>query len=487
MFQHIELSIHYLTTLPMKNIYILSLLLLTFSLKAQETWTLQQCMDYAETHNSQLQKIKNNELLFNQIVLQAKGAMLPSINASASQNYNFGRSIDPFTNVYVNQQVRSNNFNVNGSLVLFNGFLLQNTLKQSKDDVAAAQQDIEQYRLDMSISIVQAYVSILMNEEIIENSKRQALTTKEVYDRMNSLKESGVVTKSSALDVYAQWKTEEATVIQSKNNLDLSYLNLGLLLQLADPMAIRIAKPTDLLDKNKMAYSNPDEAMKNVIDQIPQLKSLEYKKESTTHAYYASKGRYYPRITLNGSLGTIYSTSGKVVTGQQFTGTKVIGVTQTGNDNVLTNTYATTLSDKAYGMQLKDNYSKFIGATLSIPILNGLQVRTTVHRNHIAMTQADLDYTIAKVSLQRTIYTAFYQASGSQSKLSALNESYSATQESFRNAEKRLDGGIITSVEFNQIKNTLSQSQSNLVQAKYDFIFKNAILDIYSGQPVNIQ
>ena len=214
---------------------------------------------------------------------------------------------------------------------------------------------------------------------------------------------------------------------------------------------------------------------------------MEYKKQSAAHAYYASKGRYYPRLTLNGSLGTIYSTSGKVVTGQQLTGTRVIGVTQTGNDNVLTNTYVTTLSDKAFGLQLQDNYSKFIGVTLSIPILNGLQVRTNVHRNQIQMTQADLDYTIAKISLQRTIYTAYYQASGSQSKLSALNESYSASQESFRNAEKRLDGGIITSVEFNQIKNTFSQSQSSLVQAKYDFIFKNAILDIYSGQPVIIQ
>jgi outer membrane protein len=471
----------------MKNVTVLFLLLLTFSLKAQEIWTLQQCIDYAEAHNSQLEKIKNNELLSNQNVLQSKGSFLPSINGSAAQNYNFGRSIDPFTNVYVNQQVRSNNFNVSGSMVLFNGFLLQNSLKQSKDDVASAKQDIEQYRLDLSISILQAYVSIIMNEEMLENAKRQALTTQEVYGRISRLKESGVVAKSGALDVYAQWKTEEATVIQSKNNLDLSYLNLGLLLQLTDPMSIRIAKPTNLLDKNQLVYSNPDEVMQHVIEQIPQLKNLEYKKQSATHTYYASKGRYYPKLSLNGSLGTIYSTSGKVATGQQFAGTKIIGVTQTGNDNVITNTYVTTLTDKPFDQQLKDNYSKFIGVTLSIPILNGLQVRTSVHRNQIAMTQADLDYTIAKVNLQRTIYTAYYQASGSQSKLSALNESYAATQESFRNAEKRLDGGIITSVEFNQIKNTFSQSQSNLVQAKYDFIFKNAILDIYSGQPVTIQ
>jgi outer membrane protein len=258
-------------------------------------------------------------------------------------------------------------------------------------------------------------------------------------------------------------------------------------LELTDPMSIRIAKPIQLLEKNQLSYSSPEEVMALVVDQIPQLRSLEYRKQSATYAYYAAKGRYYPRLTLNGSLSTLYSTSGKVVTGQQYNGTRVIGVTENTNENVVTDYYTTTYTDKAFNLQMKDNYSKFIGVTLSIPILNGLQVRTTVHRNQIAMTQADLDYNIAKINLQRTIYTAFYQASGSQSKLSALNESYAATQESFRNAEKRFGGGLITSVEFNQIKNTLIQSQSNLVQAKYDFIFKNAILEIYSGQPVTIE
>ncbi|HSY62448.1 MAG TPA: TolC family protein, partial [Cytophaga sp.] len=414
----------------MKNLFILFIFLSTFSTYGQETWTLQQCLEYCETHNSQLQKIKNANLTSQQNILQAKGNMLPTINASATQNYNLGRSIDPFTNVYINQQVRSNNFGVTGSLVLFNGFLLQNSLKQSKDDAAAAQQDIDQYRLDLSISVVQAYVSILMNEENWANTKVQAQTTKEVYDRTLKLKESGVVSNSSALDVFAQWKTEEANAIQAKNNLDLSYLNLGLLLELTDPMSIRIAKPIQLLEKNQLSYSSPEEVMALVVDQIPQLRSLEYRKQSATYAYYAAKGRYYPRLTLNGSLSTLYSTSGKVVTGQQYNGTRVIGVTENTNENVVTDYYTTTYTDKAFNLQMKDNYSKFIGVTLSIPILNGLQVRTTVHRNQIAMTQADLDYNIAKINLQRTIYTAFYQASGSQSKLSALNESYAATQES---------------------------------------------------------
>lgn len=471
----------------MKNLLPIILFFFTTALFAQQSWTLQQCLDYAETHNSQLQKVKNNYLTNEQSVLQAKGAMLPVINGTATQNYNYGRNIDPFTNVYLNQQVRSNNFSMNGSLVLFNGFLLQNSLKQSKNDLQSSQNDIDQYRFDLSLNIVQAYLSILMNEEKIINTELQAQTTKAVYERTNRLKESGVLTNSAALDVYAQLKTEEATAIQAKNDLDLAYLNLGLLLELPDPSSIRIVRPSEMDAKQTLEYTTPEQVMNNAVDQIPQLKSLQYKQQSAVHAYYASKGRYYPKITLNAAVSTLYSTSGKVIEGQQYTGTKVIGVTETSNEQVVAPTYSIMYSDKGFNPQIKDNYNKFVGVTLSVPILNGLQVRTSVHRAQIALSQADLDFNLAKLNLQRTIYTAFYQARGSMSKLAALNESYVATQESYRNAEKRFDNGIINSVELSQVKTRYTQSQSDLLQAKYDFIFKNAILDIYSGQPLDIQ
>lgn len=471
----------------MKNLLVFLFFLSSTALFAQQAWTLQQCLEYAETHNSQLQKVKNNYLTNEQNVLQAKGAFLPTINATATQNFNLGRSIDPFTNIYVNQQVRSNNFSINGSLVLFNGFLLQNSLKQSKSDLQSAQNDIDQYRFDLSINIIQAYLSILMNEEKITNAELQAQTTKAVYERTSRLKESGVVTNSAALDVYAQWKTEESAAIQAKNDLDLSYLNLGLLLELPDPISIRVVRLPETSAGQTLNYATPEQVMTNAVDQIPQLKSLAYKQQSAAHAYYANQGRYYPRLTLNGSLTTLYSTSGKVLESQQYAGTKVVGVTETTNEQVIAPSYTNIYADKDFSLQIKDNYNKFVGFTLSIPILNGLQVRSTVHRSKIALSQADLEFNLAKLNLQRTIYTAFYQARGSQAKLSSLNESFTATQESYRSAEKRFDNGIINSVEFSQVKTKYSQSQSDLLQAKYDFIFKNAILDIYSGQPLDIQ
>ncbi len=469
----------------MKKLLFITLIFYCFASSAQDAWTLQQCIDYADANNYELERIKNTQLTSEQNVLAAKGAFLPTVTGNVNENHNLGRNIDPFTNVYINQEVRSNNLSLNASMVLFNGMLLHNTLKQTKNQVLSIQQDIDQYRLDLRISIVQAYVSILLNEERVGNSIRQAETTKGVYDRTLALKTSGVVTNSAALDVYAQWKQEEAAAIQAENDLRLSYLNLGLLLQLPDPLAIRIQKP-ETASASTMSYNNPEDVMNRVVEQIPRLKSIEYRKESVARTYYASKGRYYPKLTLNGALTTYYSTSGKIVTGKSTT-TQQIGYTTPGNIPVYTDVTSSIVEQEAFNSQLNHNYNKFIGLTLSIPILNGLQTRTLVHKNEIEMDQVDLDYNIAKVSLQRTIYSAYYQASGSQTKLVALNESYTATEESYRNAEKRYDNGIINSIELSQLKTRLNQSQSDLLMAKYDFIFKNAILDLYSGQPLSIE
>jgi outer membrane protein len=470
----------------MKKLLFIILTFYCYTSGAQDAWTLQQCIDYAEANNYELERIKNIQLAGEQNVLAAKGALLPTVNGSVTENHNLGRNIDPFTNVYINQEVRSNNLSLNASMVLFNGMLLQNTIKQTKNQVLSSQQDIDQYRLELRITIVQAYVSILLNEERVENSIRQAETTKGVYDRTLALKTSGVVTNSATLDVYAQWKQEEAIAIQAKNDLRLSYLNLGLLLQLPDPLAIRIQKPETTSSASTMSYNNPEDVMNLVVEQIPRLKSIEYRKESIARAYYASKGRYYPKLTVNGALTTYYSTSGKVITGKTNS-TQQIGYTSPGNIPVYSDITTNTVEKEAFRPQLDHNFNKFIGLTLTIPILNGLQTRTLVHKNEIEMNQVDLDYNIAKINLQRTIYTAYYQASGSQSKLEALNESYTATEESYRNAEKRYENGIINSVEFSQLKTRLNQAQSELLMAKYDFIFKNAILDMYSGQPLSIK
>jgi outer membrane protein len=468
----------------MKLITCIVLLILSFTTRAQK-WTLSQCIEYALNHNSQLQKTKNQLLNNEQTLRQSKASLLPSINASATHNYNWGRSIDPFTNVYLNQQVRSNNLALTGSLVLFNGFLLRNNIQSARNEVHASEADIEQYQLELTNQIINNYIFVLMNDEKVENTLLQKQLTSEMLERSTKLKNAGVITESTLLDLYAQLKQEEVNVIVAQNDKELARLQLGLLLELADPLSIEVID-IDSTFTFTNPYQNADQTYQQSLAKIPQLKSLDYKKESYLDQLQSNRGRYYPRITLNGSLTTLYSTSGKTIVGQSLTGNRLSGFTS-GGDDVFTYTYSTLTEDKVLKNQLNDNFGKFVGLSMSIPIFNGLQTRTFVQKSKIQLDQVDLDIQLAKLSIQKNIYTYCYQAKASEAKYLAIIESLKATNESYRSATKRYENGIIHAIELNQIKQRLNQVQSEGLIAKYDYLLKVTQLDLYTGNPLTLK
>ena len=70
--------------------------------RAQEAWTLERCMQYAVEHNHdvRLQQFSLDDARAER--LRARGSFLPSLDASGSAQFNFGRAIDPETNTYTN-------------------------------------------------------------------------------------------------------------------------------------------------------------------------------------------------------------------------------------------------------------------------------------------------------------------------------------------------------------------------------------------------
>ncbi|MCU0417921.1 MAG: TolC family protein [Cytophagaceae bacterium] len=466
----------------LRSTFKIVLLCLPFLVKGED-WTLKQCIEYAFANNSSIQKMRNLAALSQQNQVQAQASRLPTLNAAASHNYNWGRAIDPFTNIYSNQQVRSNNISLNGSLVLFNGFYIHQTIQQTKLEKQVAETDIQQAQLDVSINILQSYLSILLQRErLILNEQQVALTSTQVQ-RMEALKSSGAATESQVLDLKALLKMEEANLIIAKNNVKLAQIQLALLLELPDPTVFNITAPVNL-ETNSISYLSAEEAFLQAKENIPQLKSLQYKEEALRYQYSASKGRYYPRLTLNGSLSTLYSTTGRELSSASLSGQRLGGVTGSGED-VFLYTYTNIFQDKPAGRQLEDNFGKFVGLTLTVPLLNGLQTRTTVQRTYIQTQQASLDTKIALLSVQKNVYTYYYQAVASQEIFQAQQSANRASEESYRSAQKRLENGVLTPLEYTQIKTRWVQSNTDVLTSKYDFLFKNSILDIYTGKPLS--
>ncbi|HRU62506.1 MAG TPA: TolC family protein, partial [Bacteroidia bacterium] len=159
------------------------LLLTGLSLRAQQAWTLQQCIDHALSHNLQ---VRQSELSVDQNksqVQQSTATLFPSVNGSASQSYFFGRSIDPFTNVFANQQITNNNFNLNASMSIFEGFQLMNTLRQSKLNYMASRADLDKIRNDIALNVATAYLQVLYNEDLVGVAEGQLESSRQQRDR----------------------------------------------------------------------------------------------------------------------------------------------------------------------------------------------------------------------------------------------------------------------------------------------------------------
>ena len=210
---------------------ILLLFVFTLSANAQEpaagkAWSLEQCIDYALKNNNSIKQSELNIELSKVNLTQSQVNLLPNLNANASHSYNYGRTIDRFTNQFATQQVLSQNLSLSSDITLFSGLQNINSIKENKFNYEASKYDVDKMKNDISLSIASAYLQILYNIEALENATNQMGITGGQVDRTQKLVDAGAAAKGTLLDIQAQMATEELNVTNAQNNLDISYLTL---------------------------------------------------------------------------------------------------------------------------------------------------------------------------------------------------------------------------------------------------------------------
>ena len=446
--------------------------------------SLEQCILYAQSHNIQVKQSDLNLQLQNANYLQAKANVLPSLNANASHSYNYGRSIDPFTNQFTTNQVISDNFSLSGNLVLFSGFQNFNTILQNNYNYLAGKYDLEKMKNDIALNVATAYLQVLFNEELVKIAQSQLDITQQQVDRTKKLVDAGSLPKGSLLDIQSQFASEEVSLINAQNQLDISKLSLQQLLELQNPVSI--VHPDLSAPTGNMLGTPPSQIYSIAVSNMPEIKSNEFKLLSAQKGVKLAYGGIYPRLTLSGSYGSFYSSSNKELVGLPLiTGYDTAGVT-TGGDYVLIPSYNYNYQTKTFKNQLDQNLNKSIGLFLTVPIFNRYQNKTNISKSRISVLNAELSLQLAKNQLQKSIQQAYADASAAYKKYNASLSAVDAANESFKYTEQRFNVNLINSFDYNNAKNKLIKAQSDLLQAKYDYIFKVKILDFYQGKPLTL-
>jgi outer membrane protein len=472
-------------------IIIVILALFNLNAAAQQVWTLEQCVNHALTNNLQ---VKQQMLLVESAkadVLQSKLDLIPGINANASHGYNFGQTVDRYTNQFATSRVQTNNFYIQSSLTLFNGFQKLNGIKQTQLNLMASQQDADKLMNDMSINIATYYLQVLFYKELVRIRTNQLDITSQQVDRMKKLVSAGTMAQGDAYTIEAQYAVEESSLIEAENNLEISLLTLSQLLDLPSAQGFDIEVPALIIEGDPSLVATPDEIFTYAQANMPEIKAAEYRLQSSEKQLARARGAYYPSLTLSGSWGTGYSGASQIqdqaIPGEPYLIGYALNPDASTYYDVYANSLEYTYKTKSWDDQIKDNNNKSIGLYLTVPILNGWQSRTMVSKAKISLDNSRLEYELQKVQLRKTIQQAWADARAALKQYYAAEKKVNATRESFRYAEQKFEVGIMNSVDYNNSKKDLSNSESEQLQTKYDYIFKTTVLDFYMGKPLSLK
>jgi len=466
---------------------------LSYGVQAQETkttWTLQECVDYGLKSNLQIKQAELNGNFSNANLIQARNAVLPSLNGGTSYSLNFGLNNDPTTGILVNQSTRANNISLQTNVPLFSGFQLRNSIKQGQYNVEAALSDIEKAKNDIILNIVSAYLQVILSDELLQTSQLQLANSKEQASRTQKLFNAGSVAESNVFEINSQIASDEVNIVNAQNQKDIAELNLMQLLNLQPISDFEVVKIEIKDPDEEIITFNANEVYDQAQRQMPEIRAADIRANSALVGVNVARGALFPQLSIGGSYSTNYFNLNKtriLDVGEEQTRTQEIGfVNGDVNQKVTTVvTYNNPVTEPyTYLTQLLDNRGGGVFLNLNIPIFNGLNARNGILRATLDHKNAVLNTEIVRNQLRQVIQQSYADATAAQKRFIATKKQLAALELTFRNAQIRFNNGILNPTDFNVARNNFTRAQSDLIQAKYQYTFRLKVLDFYQGKPL---
>ena len=423
---------------------------------AAQPWTLRECCDYAVSHNISIRQ-QENQCRQQEIQLSnARNSRLPDLSGSVSQNFSFGRGLTA-DNTYSNTNTSSTSFSLGTSVPLFTGFQIPNQIKMNQLNLEAATAEQEKAKNDIRMQVAQAYVQILYNMEIAEVARRQVSIDSMQVARIKALVNNGKASGSQLSQQKATLANSQLAVTQAENNLALSLLTLSQLLELPTADGFSIAKPdiSGLSGIAGVSSDTPDAVYAEALGLKPEIVAQQLRLRATDHNIKIARAGYMPTLSLSGGLGSNYYTTSK-------------------------------FDSDPFSTQLKNNFSQYIGLSLNVPIFNRFQTRNSIRTAKIQQENQQLQLDNAKKTLYKEIQQVCQSATAAKAKYESSTVAMQSSKDAFELMQAKYENGKANMTEFNESKNNYLKSESDLVQARYELLYQQALIQFYRGRELNL-
>lgn len=420
---------------------------------AAKQWSLRDCIDYALANNIKLQKAKIQEYSALEDVKQSQSALLPSLNLSTSQDVNYtpwpqqGRATvsDGYVQSSVDKVYYNGSYSLMGNWTVWNGNKNRNNVKLNKLAVEQARLDSATTANNVLEQIALLYVQILYSNEAISVTKESLKTSQTNEQRGKTMVEVGKMSRADLAQLTAQRAQDEYAIVEAESNLRNYKRQLKELLQITSDEEFDVAVPSTTDDMALEAVPALNDVYTASLEQRPEIKNAKLGIESSDLGIKVAKAGRMPTVSLN--AGVSASTS--------------------------------SMSDNAWGTQIKNNFSLGGGVTVSIPLFDNRQTKTAVNKAKLQKQSYLLDLQDKQTTLYSTIENYWLQAVTNQNKFKAARVSTESAQASYELLSEQFKQGLKNTVELMTGKTNLLQAQQNELQSKYLAILNLNMLEFY--------
>ena len=480
------------------------LLFFTFSFfvsSAQDKWDLRRCVEYALINNISIKQADIDSRVSKLTYDQSKWAQFGQANAMTNLGLNFGRSIDPTNNIYVDQQGLSQQYQLNVGITLFNWFSLRRARESNKFYYEAQVINIDKIKNDVTLNVAAGYLQALLSKEQVTLARTKLALTRYQLSNTQALVDAGSLPELNAAELEVQFATDSAAVISAQEAYDINTLQLKAILNLdaAAPFDLD-TPPVESIPVEPIASLQPDVVYATAVQTFPQQKMNDLRISGAEKYVDYNKARLYP--TLSGFAGlytsffndlravqlvpTPYSTAPNLppyaldsVTGNKYP-VYSAGLSRQFSSQPFSKVWT------GYGSQLSNNFGQQVGVQLNIPIFNGNSQRTNYQKAQLNVNSAKLTKESDLLSLKQGVYQAYYNAVASLEKYQAQKKAVQVAEKSFDLATKRYNIGMLNTIDYLTNQNNLFTSRINMLIYQYDYVFRMKVLEYYKGLGIKL-
>lgn len=455
-----------------------------------EPYSLRQCVDYALKNNPNI--LLNEQSVESALVQlnQSKMNKLPIANGQFNLNGNAGRNVDPFTNGIVTNTIGTNNMGIGASVPIYDAFRNKNTIERNKLNIEAAQMDVNAIKNSVALQVSIAYLNVLSTEDLIEVALKQLEVTNLQIERTQKLVNAGTLAETNLFDLEAQQANDELSLVNAQNNHESALLSLKQAMNAPIDLDIRPTR-ISLADPNLEQYAaTSNQVYETAIGYLPEIKAGEIRLRLSDRNIAIAKSLGLPSLSASTSWGTAFSSVAKRVTSTSTTNTPLPVSAEFQGQTIpfVINFPQTQVVTEGipYFNQLGNNQNLNVGLALRIPIFNGYNQKYQTQLAQIQKKQVDLQNQNAKLQIKQNIDQAYINMLNAQKRYSATMQQVLALEKSFKAVENRYNAGSGNFVDYNLSKTNLDRAKTNLIVAKYDYVFRMKVLDFYQNKPIEL-